>query len=53
MDDLNKLEDVKSLLQEDGQFDDVKVSDSLNKNRIYFLHKGLPETVTLLLSGNV
>ena len=44
--DSTKLNDVMELLQKNEKFDDVKISGSLNKQRIYFLLRSISETMT-------
>lgn len=42
-----KLTEIENFLQENEQFDDIRISDGLGKNRIYFLLKYLSNTKTI------
>ena len=44
--DFNKLNDLKSLIEEDEKFDNVGISGLVDKHRIYFSLKEVPEAKT-------
>jgi len=44
--DIERVDEVKSLLEQNDSFDDVKISNQIERKKIYFLLKEFSETTT-------